>query len=243
VIGRSHLTVGACALAAVGAALATLAPWSAPKFAAIAALLVLYGNLAPDHDHRYSTVTRAWGPLTQAYSAAWIGLSWLVYHSTKTERDAPNPSMHRTLTHTYPGAALVGVATVAPLALNPIVAAVGLGLIAGATGYAWRRRWLLPAAALGAALGLAGYETIATGWPALAIALALGCCLHLAADCTTYMGCATRFPVTDRETGRRWQRHGTPTWLRYAAGSDQELVVVRCLVAATALVVWWFVLA
>lgn len=253
-MGRDHVTVGACTVC-IGSAAHWL-PWAEPKLAVLATGLVLFGNLAPDWDHPKASVTRCWG-----WPSRFVG--WLVrvlarwvYLATRTSHDPRGRAVHRTATHTWP-AAIVAGATVATLAATapPWVVTVMMAMATGAAGFGYDKGLRLYAATVG---GVATWPLMPelTGHVAtsgvLGAATAIGCLTHCAADCTTKMGNPWSFPrikiikvlrkdgsVIERR--QRWYMSGPPEWMRYETGKGFEKWFIRFLIAASLTLSYWLV--
>ncbi len=53
-------------------------------------------------------------------------------------------------------------------------------------------------------------------------ALGAGCLAHLCGDSLTNSGVPWRWPLVDRQTGRRWQHYGIPKRLRFETGGGTD---------------------
>lgn len=245
-MGRDHVTVGACTVL-VGSA-AQLLPWAEPKLATVAVGMVLFGNLAPDWDHPKASVTRCWG-----WPSRFIGwmirvLARWIYLATRTTHDPRGRAVHRTFTHTWPAAIVAGAVVATVAATAPPWAVTGMVAMAtGAAGYGYDKglRWYAATAGAMTAWPLApelagNVATVSV----LGLATAIGCLTHCAADCTTKMGNPWSFPrikivkvmrkdgsVIERR--QRWFMSGPPQWLRYETGHGFEKWVIRFLVTAS----------
>lgn len=254
-MGRDHVTVGACTVC-IGAA-AQAIPWAQPKLAVLAVGLVLFGNLAPDWDHPKAGVTRSWG-----WASRFIG--WLirrlargVYLATRTTHDPRGRAIHRTATHTWPAAIVAGAAVATVVSTTPPwVATLCMAMATGSAGFGYDKGLRPYAAVAGGAatwpLATSGELASGHSYVVLGLATAIGCLTHCLADCTTKMGNPWAFPrvsivKTLRKDGtvierrQRWYCSGPPAWLRYETGERTEKWVVRGIVVFSLVVSWWLV--
>jgi membrane-bound metal-dependent hydrolase YbcI (DUF457 family) len=179
-----------------------------------------------------STVARTFGRASMAVSRLVERGSLGIVNLTRTRHDKPRESGHRTLTHTWLFAVIIGAAVFG------LVAGFGPWAVAGVmfvlTGVA--ARGILPkrirklgiwgtivlsaiAAALQAHLLPAGEAPIV-----LALAVAVGCIVHTLGDMLTKMGCPIAFPVPIK--GKRWYELGLPAPLAIRAGAPIERIVL-----------------
>src|SRR5919108_5840482 len=110
-MGPAHSLSGAAAWLGVGAAAAAAGhgmPW--PVLLA-GALICAGAALAPDLDHKAATISRAFGPLSRWLCEIVDKLSYAVYKATKKQGDPRRSGGHRTLTHTWLWAVLIGGGT------------------------------------------------------------------------------------------------------------------------------------
>ncbi|CAO0833178.1 hypothetical protein SMICM17S_04436 [Streptomyces microflavus] len=99
---------GAAAWLGVGAAAAATGhamPW---PVLVVGALICAGAALAPDLDHKSATISRAFGPLSKGLCEIADKLSYAVYKATKSKADPRRTGGHRTLTHTWFFAVLMG---------------------------------------------------------------------------------------------------------------------------------------
>lgn len=107
-MGPAHSLSGAAAWLGVGAAAAAAGhpmPW---PVLVCGALICAGAALAPDLDHKSATISRAFGPLSRMLCEVVDALSHAVYKATKMRGDSNRNGGHRTLTHTWVWAVLVG---------------------------------------------------------------------------------------------------------------------------------------
>ncbi len=107
-MGPAHSLSGAAAWLGVGAAAAAAGhpmPW---PVLVVGALICAGAALAPDLDHKAATISRAFGPLSRGLCEIVDKLSYAVYKATKKQGDTRRSGGHRTLTHTWLWAVLIG---------------------------------------------------------------------------------------------------------------------------------------
>jgi len=110
-MGPAHSLSGAAAWLGVGAAAAATGhpmPW---PVILVGALICAGAALAPDLDHKAATISRAFGPLSRGLCEIVDKLSYAVYKATRKQGDPRRSGGHRTLTHTWLWAVLIGAGT------------------------------------------------------------------------------------------------------------------------------------
>lgn len=241
--GRNHLKMGACTVGVVSAV--GLVPFTeAPASVAAGIGLFLFAKVSPDLDHPGSSITRSWGPVTRLLSWAIIRpAARLAYATTRAQADPPRAAVHRGFTHTAPGAVAAGLVLAWALLSGPWWAAGTLALAIGGAAYVYDRGTQVWAALAAGAVGYLAWPELVVAAPWIGFAVALGCFAHAVDDCVTTAGAPLRFPLRDRETGRRWRRVGTPEWMRFDTGSGMETAVVWGAIVATSGLLYWLVLA
>lgn len=113
-MGPAHSLSGAAAWLGVGAATAAAGhpmPW---PVLVVGALICAGAALAPDLDHKSATISRAFGPLSRGLCEVVDKISYSVYKATRAPRDARRTGGHRTLTHTWLWAVLIGAGFLRP---------------------------------------------------------------------------------------------------------------------------------
>lgn len=243
-MGKSH---------AVSGASLWLASWSLASIAGVAhprADVLVVGTLVTagaaiynDIDHPSSRIARAGSRLTWAVakSHAWAGR--LIHEATKTATDRPDKDGHRTITHTLPFAAFVGVgAALLGIHYGRVASAltvwffVTIGITAMLAGSKAKlrntkirlfgRARVSRASFFGVILGVVAYFLVPgnTWW--LGLAVGAGCVIHCLGDCITASGCPILWPIPipvqrtvyvrgqGRVPVRKWQ-----TW--YLVGTPQ----------------------
>lgn len=238
--GRNHLRMGACTVGCVSAV--GLVPYAeAPAAVAAGIGLFLFGKVAPDLDHRSSSVTRSWWLLSKAYSAIVRGVARFAYETSRGPGDPQGAAVHRGFTHTLPGALLGGALLVVVILAGPIPTSVGCGLAIGSAGYVYDRGWRIWAALTGAGIGYFAWVDLLAAVPWVWFVFTVGCFAHAVDDCVTTAGAPLRFPFKD-EKGRRWRKVGTPEWMRFDTGSRVETAVVWGALIATSGLLYLFLL-
>lgn len=237
--GKNHLRMGACTVGVVSAV--GLVPFtSAPAAVAVGVGLFMFGKVAPDLDHPGSSITRSWGWLSKLFSMLLVRpTARTAYRLTRSARDRPKPVTHRGFTHTLPGGFVAAIVTGWAILTGPIWAAVIIGLFVGGAARVYDRGWKAYAFLAGAAVGYFAWAEIVEAVPWLVFVMTVGCYAHAVDDCVTTAGAPLKFPFKDKETGRRWQRVGTPEWMRFDTGSGYETAVVWASMIATSGLLYW----
>src|SRR5689334_9208773 len=109
-MGPAHSLSGAAAWLGVGAAAAAAGhpmPW---PVLLVGALICAGAALAPDLDHKAATISRAFGPISRGLCEIIDKLSFATYKRTRKPGDPVRQGGHRTLTHTWLWAVLMGAA-------------------------------------------------------------------------------------------------------------------------------------
>lgn len=244
-MGPAHSLSGAAAWLGVGAATAAAGnpmPW--PVLLA-GALICAGAALAPDLDHPAATISRAFGPVSHWVCEIVGKLSHVVYKATRKPGDGRRSGGHRTLTHTWLWAVLIGAGCSAVALLGGrwgVLVILFVHLVLAIEGLLWRATrgsaadilvWLLAATSSWIIAGLLdqpgnGSDWLFTGpgqeylW--LGLPVVLGALMHDIGDAITVSGCPILWPIP---IGRkRWYPIGTPQGMRFRAGSWVELRVL-----------------
>ncbi|NGO76349.1 metal-dependent hydrolase [Streptomyces sp. YC504] len=240
-MGPAHSLSGAAAWLGVGAAAAAMdhaMPW---PVLLVGALICAGAALAPDLDHKSATISRAFGPLSKALCGIVDKISYGVYKATKSRADARRTGGHRTLTHTWLWAVMIGVGFSALAVLGGRWAVLGIlfvHLVLAVEGLLWKAArmssdvlvWLLGATSAWILAGVLdqpgngadwlftadGQEYLWLGLPVL-----LGAVVHTIGDALTVSGCPMFWPLPI--AGKRWYAVGPPKLMRFRAGSWVEL--------------------
>ncbi len=234
VMGPTHAMSGA----AVGLAVSQLLPehWggvSSPQEAFVYAGLAAGAALLPDLDAPQATVSRAFGPLSQALSRLVENSSQLLVNLTRGRRDQRCRNGHRTATHTLWFALLSGGVAAALIAFFGEAAAIVLlfillnlamrGLVPE---WSKKRDWYV-VTALSALLTLLAWEYVPLTASALVMgsAVTVGVLTHLAGDIITKQGIPLLAPVIPWK-GKRWWFFRLPGPLRISASGSADKVLL-----------------
>ncbi|CAM5331999.1 metal-dependent hydrolase [Streptomyces abikoensis] len=243
-MGPAHSLSGAAAWLGVGAATAAAGepmPW---PVLVVGALICAGAALAPDLDHKSATISRAFGPVSRMLCGVIDKLSHSVYKATRGHGDPRRNGGHRTLTHTWLWAVLIGAGTSALAVTGGRWAVLGIlfvHLVLAVEGLLWRAArtssdilvWLLGATSAWILAGVLNEPGNGAGWlfsgPGheylwLGLPIVLGALVHDVGDALTVSGCPILWPIP---VGRkRWYPVGPPKGMRFRAGSWVELKVL-----------------
>lgn len=241
-MGPAHSLSGAAAWLGVGAAAAAYdrpMPW--PVLVG-GAFICAGAALAPDLDHKAATISRAFGPVSKGLCGVIDKLSAAVYKATRMKGDPRRSGGHRTLTHTWVWALLIGAGTSALAVLGgrwAVLAVLFVHMVLAIEGLLWRAArvssdilvWLLGAASawiLSDILAEQGanwfFSEPGQEFLWLGIPVVLGALVHCAGDALTVSGCPVLWPIP---LGRkRWYPLGPPKFLRFRAGAWVEIKVL-----------------
>lgn len=239
-MGKTHARQGVFAgvvMTAVGPPLTFYGP--PPITLALAvAMLVVGAAVFPDVDHPEATVAHTFGPVSHMLSKAVHATSSAVYGVTRSRYDQDRDGGHRGLTHTALFAVGAGVGAYFLITASGLWAAAGVlfvftsyGLRGLAGKWAHRHGWLFVTGTAGTFMGasvfLAQSQPIHTVAWWFAVAITVGCLVHLFGDCVTTQGAPVFWPVPLR--GQRWRMVGTPRFMRFdtSANSRVELWLGR----------------
>lgn len=243
-MGPAHSLSGAAAWLGVGAA-ATAAGHEMPWPVLVVGALVCAGAaLAPDLDHKSATISRAFGPLSRILCEIIDKLSAAVYKATKKPGDPRRSGGHRTLTHTWLWAVLIGAGFSALAVLGGRWAVLGIlfvHMVLAVEGLLWRAArvssdvlvWLLGATSAWILAGVLDEPGNGSGWlftePGqeylwLGLPIVLGALVHDLGDALTVSGCPVLWPIPVGR--RRWYPIGPPDFMRFRAGSWIELKIL-----------------
>ncbi|MFD3482826.1 metal-dependent hydrolase [Streptomyces sp. NPDC058665] len=246
-MGPAHSLSGAAAWLGVGAAAAAAdraMPW---PVLVVGALICAGAALAPDLDHKSATISRAFGPVSKALCEIVDKLSFAVYKATKKPADARRTGGHRTLTHTWLWAVLIGGGASAAALLGgrwAVLALLFIHMVLAVEGLLWRAArvssdvlvWLLGATSAWILAGVLDKPGNGADWlftaPGqeylwLGLPIVLGALVHDIGDALTVSGCPILWPIP---VGRkRWYPIGPPKAIRFRAGSWVELKVLMPL--------------
>ncbi|MYZ37574.1 MULTISPECIES: metal-dependent hydrolase, partial [unclassified Streptomyces] len=235
---------GAAAWLGVGAAAAAAGhgmPW---PVLAVGALICAGAALAPDLDHKAATISRAFGPVSRTLCEIVDKLSYAVYKATRKPGDSRRTGGHRTLTHTWLWAVLIGAGASAVAYAGgrwAVLAILFVHLVLAVEGLLWRAArvssdvlvWLLGATSAWILADVLDKPGNGADWlftaPGqeylwLGLPIVLGALVHDIGDALTVSGCPILWPIP---LGRkRWYPIGPPKGMRFRAGSWVELKVL-----------------
>ncbi|MFE9249042.1 metal-dependent hydrolase [Streptomyces sp. NPDC007088] len=243
-MGPAHSLSGAAAWLGIGA-LAAAEGHTMPWPVLVAGALICAGSaLAPDLDHKSATISRAFGPLSRWVCGFVDALSYGVYKATKGKRDPRRTGGHRTLTHTWFWAVLIG-AGASGLAVTggrwAVLAILFVHMVLAIEGLLWRQArvssdvlvWLLGATSAWMIADIMDRPGNGAGWlftdPGqeylwLGLPIVLGALIHDIGDALTVSGCPILWPLP---IGRkRWYPLGPPKFMRFRAGSWVEIKIL-----------------
>ncbi|MDJ0342981.1 metal-dependent hydrolase [Streptomyces sp. H10-C2] len=243
-MGPAHSLSGAAAWLGVGAGAAALdhaMPW--PTLV-VGALICAGAALAPDLDHKAATISRAFGPISRALCEIIDKLSHATYTATRMKGDPRRNGGHRTLTHTWLWAALLGSGCSAAALFGGRWAVLGIlfvHMVLAVEGLLWRQArassdvlvWLLGATGAWVLADVLDNPGNGKDWlftePGqhylwIGIPIVLGSLVHCIGDALTVSGCPILWPIP---IGRkRWYPMGPPKFMRFRAGSWVEIKVL-----------------
>ncbi|QSB04583.1 metal-dependent hydrolase [Natronoglycomyces albus] len=175
-----------------------------------------------------STVARSFGRVSMVLANIVERLCIGIYMATRTKKDGTRRNGHRTFTHTWVFAILMGFGTGA-LASNFGKPAV-IGILFFLTGLAVRglmantardKGWIITTgASLVCAFGMFHVLPPDRSYALLGIAMAMGCFIHTLGDMITKMGCPVLFPIPI--AGKVWYDVGLPDFMALRAGGVAE---------------------
>ncbi|MCT2591460.1 metal-dependent hydrolase [Streptomyces sp. N2-109] len=246
-MGPAHSLSGAAAWLGVGAAAAALdhrMPW---PVLVIGTLICAGAALAPDLDHKSATISRAFGPISRVLCGVIDKLSQAVYNGTRTSGERRRSGGHRTLTHTWVWAVLIGAGFSAAAVTGgrwAVLVILFIHVVLAVEGLLWRMArvssdvlvWLLGAASawiLADVLAKPGngadwlFHADGQEYLWLGLPVVLGALVHSVGDALTVSGCPILWPI--RIGGKRWYPLGTPRFMRFRAGAWVEVKILMPL--------------
>jgi membrane-bound metal-dependent hydrolase YbcI (DUF457 family) len=243
-MGPAHSLSGAAAWLGVGAATAAAGhpmPW---PVILVGALICAGAALAPDLDHKAATISRAFGPVSRTVCEVVDKLSYAAYKGTRKQGDPRRNGGHRTLTHTWLWAVLIGAGSAGVAILGGrwgVLAILFVHMVLAIEGLLWRAArgsssdilvWLLAATSAWILAGVLDKPGNGSNWLFteqhqylwLGLPVVLGALVHDIGDALTVSGCPILWPIP---LGRkRWYPIGPPKVMRFRAGSWIELKVL-----------------
>ncbi|MEW1859609.1 metal-dependent hydrolase [Streptomyces sp. NBC_00669] len=243
-MGPAHSLSGATAWLGVGAIAAGLGdpmPW--PTLV-VGALICAGAALAPDLDHQAATISRAFGPLSHLACKFIDSLSHVTYKATRKSGDPRRAGGHRTLTHTWLWAALLGVGFSALAVYGgrwAVLAILFVHMVLAVDGLLWRQArasshvlvWLLGATSAWMLADVLDDPGNGKAWlftePGqhymwIGMPIVLGALVHCLGDALTVSGCPILWPIPVGR--RRWHPLGPPKFMRFRAGSWVEIKIL-----------------
>jgi membrane-bound metal-dependent hydrolase YbcI (DUF457 family) len=248
-MGPSHALSGAAVWLTGSWALDVFADYhQSPLALAVGTAVCAGGALFPDLDlsgkvtrnQGGATVARTFGVVSLFVAEVMEKISLGVYYATKLSKDPRRNNGHRTLTHTIPFTVLVGWGTSALCAAYGKWAVVGIlffmfGLALRGLFDRWAERagWVIvtltsAAAAWYTFVNLPGDR----GYPLIGLAVGVGCFVHILGDMITRAGVPILWPIPIKR--RMWTMIGLPDKIALRTGSKAEVVVLRGVLTAIA---------
>jgi membrane-bound metal-dependent hydrolase YbcI (DUF457 family) len=243
-MGPAHSLSGATAWLVVGGIAAALdhpMPW--PTLV-VGALICAGAALAPDLDHHAATISRAFGPVSIGLCKIIDTLGAATYKATRKQGDPRRTGGHRTLTHTWVWAALLGTSCSAAAVIGgrwAVLAILFVHMVLAVEGLLWRQArtssdvlvWLLGATSAWVLTDVLDNPGNGKDWlftsPGqhymwIGLPILLGALVHCIGDALTVSGCPILWPIP---IGRkRWYPLGPPKFMRFRAGSWVEIKVL-----------------
>ncbi|MGW8376684.1 metal-dependent hydrolase [Streptomyces sp. ODS28] len=246
-MGPAHSLSGAAAWLGAGALAAGLdhpMPW--PVLVA-GALICSGAALAPDLDQKSATISRAFGPFSRGLCGIIDKLSEGVYNATRGTGERHRSGGHRTLTHTWLWAVLIGAGFSAAAVFGgrwSVLVILFIHMVLAVEGLLWRQArvssdvlvWLLGAAGAWILAELLDQPGMGSEWLFagqdmpylwLGLPIMLGALVHNIGDALTISGCPILWPLPI--AGKRWYALGTPRFMRFRAGAWVENKVLMPL--------------
>ena len=245
-MGPAHSLSGAAAWLGVGAVAARPRTTRCRGRSLLVGALICAGAaLAPDLDHQAATISRAFGPLSRALCKIVDKLAHATYKATRKQGDPRRSGGHRTLTHTWLWAVLIGGGLLGAAVYGgrwAVLAILFVHMVLAVEGLLWRAgpglaatcwcgcsarpapgcspaSWTSPATARTGCSPQPGQHYLWIGLP-----IVLGALVHCIGDALTVSGCPVLWPIP---IGRkRWYPIGPPKFMRFRAGSWVELKVL-----------------
>jgi membrane-bound metal-dependent hydrolase YbcI (DUF457 family) len=237
-MGPAHSLSGAAVWLGVGAA-AAYADHAMPWPVLVVGTLICAGAaLAPDLDQPSATISRAFGPPSRLLAILIGNISAVVYNATRAKGERRRSGGHRTLTHTWVWAALVGAGFSAAAVVWgrwAVLVTLFVHVVLAVEGLLWRMArvssdvlvWLLGATSAWLLAAVLDEPGNGSDWlfqdqPYLWIGLpiVLGAVVHTLGDALTVSGCPMLWPLPI--AGKRWYPLGPPRFMRFRAGAWVE---------------------
>jgi membrane-bound metal-dependent hydrolase YbcI (DUF457 family) len=257
VMGPTHAVSGAAAWLAASAIAETVFGFhQQPATIAVGTIACTGASLLPDLDcsgrvlknRGGATVARTFGVVSLFVAECVEKFAWGVYSITRTKKDGKRKNGHRTFTHTWLFAVLLGfgVATLVGKYGKPAVIPVMFvltGLTIRGLMNDWAKKqgwWVVTLLSLAAAFGFYQLLPGNASYQVLGASVAIGCIVHTFGDMITKMGCPVIFPVPIKK--QLWYEFGLPKTMAIRAGSKVETKVLMPLFTTAAVVALFFLL-
>jgi membrane-bound metal-dependent hydrolase YbcI (DUF457 family) len=204
----------------------------------VGTLICAGAALAPDLDQPSATISRAFGPPSRLLAILIGNISAVVYNATRAKGERRRSGGHRTLTHTWVWAALVGAGFSAAAVVWgrwAVLVTLFVHVVLAVEGLLWRMArvssdvlvWLLGATSAWLLAAVLDEPGNGSDWlfqdqPYLWIGLpiVLGAVVHTLGDALTVSGCPMLWPLPI--AGKRWYPLGPPRFMRFRAGAWVE---------------------
>ncbi|MGH8877470.1 MAG: metal-dependent hydrolase [Stackebrandtia sp.] len=244
VMGPTHAVSGAAAWMVASAVGETAFDFhQSPMTLALGTIACTGAALLPDLDcsgrvlknRGGATVARTFGVASLFLAECVEKFALGVYKITRSKKDGKKSNGHRTFTHTWVFAALLGVG-IGALAYNfgRIAIAITMFLLTGlairGVMNEWAKKqgwWIITLISLAVAVGLHQEKPDHRAYMVLGAAVGIGCVVHTFGDMITKMGCPVLFPVPIKK--KRWYDIGVPDRIAIRAGSKVEEKVLMPL--------------
>lgn len=241
VMGPTHAVSGAAAwLVACAVADQVFGYQQSAAAIAVGTIACTGASLLPDLDcsgrvlqnKGGSTVARTFG-VASLFVAECVEKAALgIYIVTRTKKDKKKTHGHRTFTHTWLFAILIGIGTAAlvanfgkPAVIPIMFVLTGLALRGVMNEWAKKQGWwVITLLSLAMAFGLYQLLPGHHSYAVLGAAITIGCIVHTFGDMITKMGCPVAFPVPIKK--RLWYEVGLPKKWAIRAGSPVEKKVL-----------------
>ncbi|NUS43687.1 MAG: metal-dependent hydrolase [Mycobacteriaceae bacterium] len=254
-MGPTHALTGALAWpAAAGLTTTLLHRTQTPVELAIYTAVCAGAALLPDMDcsgkvmtnRGGATVARTFGVFSLFLAECIEKLALAVYLVSHTRKDGKRRNGHRTFTHTWVFAALLGfgVAKLAarfgdPVLIGVLFFTVGLAVRGLMADWARRSGWLLTTL-VGVSATILALQVLPEGVDPvlLGASIGVGCLVHTLGDMITRAGCPVLWPVPI--AGQLWFEFALPDPIAVRAGGRFETAALRPLLtlALLAAVAW-----
>jgi membrane-bound metal-dependent hydrolase YbcI (DUF457 family) len=179
-----------------------------------------------------ATVAHTFGVVSLFVAECVEKFSLGIYKLTRSRKDGRRRNGHRTFTHTWVFAGLVGAGVGylgnhfgKPAVVIALFLLFGMGIRGLLADQAKSSGWIVVTALSALAAYVATSELPGgRGYPLLGLAVGAGCVVHTFGDMITRAGCPVVWPVPIE--GERWHEIGLPDRIALRAGGTVEKVVV-----------------